>query len=202
MRPVNELPMRRLTLTLATLVLLLTILSTCALQYLPDEPLHLRRNLTLYAAFVFVVSGLGLVGGIQRNATLINLFASHLLLDAILYFIPRVLLLNISFQLPSALCTTSPPVPQQSIRHDAAYDTQNDTVADRAWNTVSKTQWIVGESCSTWTWGIELLFLILMMVVMGSQVLLALRVRRYALWLDRQEKQQARLAKLLEKEVC
>lgn len=56
---------RRLTLTLATLVLLLTILSTCALQYLPDEPLHLRRNLTLYAAFVFVVSGLGLVGGIQ-----------------------------------------------------------------------------------------------------------------------------------------
>lgn len=48
----------------------------------------------------------------------------------------------------------------------------------------------------------ELLFLIAMMVVMGSQVWLALRVRRYALWLDRQEKQQVRLAKLLEKEVC
>lgn len=56
---------RRLTLTLATLVLLVTILSAWAVQYLPDEPLHLRRNLTLYAAFVFVVSGLGLLGGIQ-----------------------------------------------------------------------------------------------------------------------------------------
>lgn len=59
---------RRLTLTLATLVLLFTILSTWAVQYLPDEPLHLRRNLTLYAAFVFVVSGLGLLGGIQVRA--------------------------------------------------------------------------------------------------------------------------------------
>lgn len=89
MRPVNELPMRydtnprpnlpeslipranhdstyrRLTLTLATLVLLVTILSTWAVQYLPDEPLHLRRNLTLYAAFVLVCSVLGLLGGIQ-----------------------------------------------------------------------------------------------------------------------------------------
>lgn len=138
----------------------------------------------------------------QRNATLINLFASHLLLDAILYFIPRVLLLNISFQLPSALCTTSPPIPHKDIRDDAAYRVRNDTFADRAWSTVSKTQWIVGESCSTWTWGIELLFLIAMMVVMGGQVWLALRVRRYALWLDRQEKQQVRLAKLLEKEAC
>ncbi|TID14603.1 hypothetical protein E2P81_ATG08553 [Venturia nashicola] len=202
MPPVNEMPMRRLTLTLATLVLLLTILSTCAVQYLPDEPLHLRRNITLYAAFVFVVSGLGLLGGIQRNATLINLFASHLLLDATLYFIPRVLLLNISFQLPSALCTTSPPIPHKDVHDDAAYRVRNDTFTGRAWSTVSKAQWIVGESCSTWTWGIELLFLILMMVVMGSQVWLALRVRRYALWLDRQEKQQARLAKLLEKETC
>jgi hypothetical protein len=57
--------LRRLTLTLTTLVLLVTILSTWALQYLPDEPLHLRRNLTLYAAFVIIVSGLGLLGGIQ-----------------------------------------------------------------------------------------------------------------------------------------
>jgi len=194
--------MRRLTLTLATLVLLGTILSTWAVQYLPDEPLHLRRNLTLYFAFVFVVGGLGLLGGIQRNATLINLFASHLLLDAVLYFIPRVLLLNISFQLPSALCTTSPPIPHKDIRDDTAYRVRNDTFADRAWSTVSKTQWIVSESCSTWTWGIELLFLIALMVVMGGQVWLALRVRRYALWLDRQEKQQVRLAKLLEKEVC
>ncbi|QDS75086.1 hypothetical protein FKW77_006932 [Venturia effusa] len=202
MRPINELPMRRLTLSLATLVLLMTILSTWAIQYLPDEPLHLRRNLTFYAAFVLVVSGLGLLGGIQRNATLINLFASHLLLDAVLYFIPRVLLLNTSFQLPSAVCTTAAPAAHIDIRDDIVYRVGKDTFADRAWATVSKSQWITGESCSSWTWGIELVFLVAMMVVMSGQVWLALRVRRYALWLDRQEKQQVRLAKLSKTEVC
>jgi hypothetical protein len=113
-----------------------------------------------------------------------------------------MILLNISFQLPSALCTTSPPLQQTEIRDDAAYRVRNDTFADRAWNTVSSTQWIVGESCSTWTWGLELLFLIAVLVMMGAQVWLALRVRRYALWLDRQEKQQERLEKLRDKEIC
>jgi hypothetical protein len=113
-----------------------------------------------------------------------------------------MILLNISFQLPSALCTTSPPLQQTEIRDDAAYRVRNDTFADRAWNTVSSSQWVVGESCSTWTWGLELLFLIAVLVMMGAQVWLALRVRRYALWLDRQEKQQERLEKLRDKEIC
>jgi len=197
--------MRRLTLTLTTLVLLVTILSTWAVQFLPDEPLHLRRNLTLYAAFVMIVSFLGLLGGIQRNATLINLFASHLLLDALLYFIPRLILLNISFKLPSVMCSASAPSPDpplEDLRDAAAYGVRTDTFADRAWGRVYKPQWIAGDSCFVRTWGLELFFLCVVAAMMGVQVWLALRVRRYAVWLERQEREKERLDKFKEKEIC
>ncbi|KAF2144085.1 uncharacterized protein K452DRAFT_296334 [Aplosporella prunicola CBS 121167] len=100
----HESSRRQLTLLLSVLALLCH--STCALAtvYLPDEPLHLARHLTLYCALAAVFSLLGLVGTIRRSATLVSIFANHLLLDAVLTTIPRIILLTFLSTLPSTLC--------------------------------------------------------------------------------------------------
>lgn len=194
--------MRRLTLTLTTLVLLISTLSIYFLQFLPSEPLHLRRNLTVYSVFVMIVSCLGMAGAIRRNPTLINLFASHLLLDALLYFIPRLLLLKLSVSLPTLFCTSSPPGSLEDLREAAVYRIHNgETIAERAWNRVYKPQWLEGESCRAWTWGLEVVFLSLMLIIMGAQVWCALRLRRYAQWIEIKDMKEKDVLRK-EKEVC
>ena len=56
---------RRLSLALATVVMLLSLGTTYALQYMPNDPLHLRRNFSLYSLFVVFASGAGLVGAVK-----------------------------------------------------------------------------------------------------------------------------------------
>jgi len=184
--------MRRLSLTLTTIVLLLSAFTIYGLQWLPSEPLHLRRNITVYSAFVLFVSGAGFVGAIKRNPTLLSLFSSHLLLDSILYLIPRILIINLSISLPSLLCTPSPP----STRNDEAYRVySNPRLAER---------FLESERCRTLTWLLEGCVVSGMVLVMGLQLWLALKIRRYAQYLERMEMQTERLSEMRrrEKDMC
>lgn len=63
---------RRLTLIITTLALLSSLLAIYALQFLPEDPLNLRRNLTLYCIFVLIVSGLGLHGAVNVSLSSIQ----------------------------------------------------------------------------------------------------------------------------------
>lgn len=56
---------RRLSLALTTVVMLISLCTTYALQYMPNDPLHIRRNLTLYSLFVVGASAAGLIGAIK-----------------------------------------------------------------------------------------------------------------------------------------
>jgi hypothetical protein len=103
------------------------------------------------------------------------------------------------------MCSASAPSPDPplaDLRDGAVNRVHADTFASRAWSRVYIPQWIAGESCFVWTWGLELFFLCVVAAMMGVQVSLALRVRRYAVWLERQEREKERLDKFKEKEIC
>lgn len=42
------------------------------MQWLPNEPLHLRRNITVYSIFVLFVSVAGFVGAVKVRRDLID----------------------------------------------------------------------------------------------------------------------------------
>jgi hypothetical protein len=113
----------------------------------------------------------------QRNPTLLSLFASHLLLDSILYLIPRILLLNFSITLPTLLC--SPP--SSSTRNDDVYRVhQNPRVAQR---------FLASKRCRTMSWALECCVVSGALLVMILQFWLGLKIRRYAQYLERKELQ-------------
>lgn len=192
MRAKEELFMRRLSLTLTTIVLLVSVATIYGLQWLPSEPLHLRRNFTLYSVFVLIVSGAGFVGAVKRNGNLLNLFASHLLLDSILYLIPRILIINFSISLPSVLCAAAPP----STRNDDAYRVYA--------NPRLAAHFLESDRCRTLTWALEACVVSGMVLVFGLQVWLALKIRRYAQYLEKMEIQAERAGQMRqrEKEMC
>ncbi|KAF2086497.1 hypothetical protein K490DRAFT_66689 [Saccharata proteae CBS 121410] len=95
---------RQLTLTLSILALAYHTSTALLLQFLPSEPLHLARSLTLYAVFGALLSLLGLTGTLKRSSLLVAAFANHLLLDALLATIPRLILLTFLSTLPSTIC--------------------------------------------------------------------------------------------------
>jgi hypothetical protein len=186
---------RRLSLALTTVVMLLSLGTTLALQYMPNDPLHLRRNFTLYSLFVVFASGAGFIGALrvrnkmayihrdhanmqpQRNHALLSLFASHLLLDSILYLIPRIILLNFTVSIPALLC--SPPAP--STRNDDVYRVhQNPRMAQR---------FLASKRCKTMSWALECCVVSGSLLLMGLQFWLALKIRRYAQYLERRELQ-------------
>jgi len=177
MRPQDEQHLRRLSLTLTSLVLLLSLCTSYALQYLPSDPLHLRRNFTLYSLFVAIISAGGVYGAVKRNATLLSLFASHLLLDSILYLIPRILLLNFTFSLPALVCS---PFRQSSRNVDVYRVHRNPRMAQNLMDS---------KRCQTMSWAIEWSVISGALAFMILQFLLALKVRRYAQYLDDREAQ-------------
>ncbi|KIW00634.1 uncharacterized protein PV09_07828 [Verruconis gallopava] len=173
MRHEDEAFMRRLSLGLTTFALVLSLLTTYILQYMPNDPLHLRRNFTIYSVFVLFVSAAGFVGAWTRNPTLLSLFASHLLLDSILYLIPRVILLNFSISLPTLLCSPSYP----STRNDEVYRVhQTQRVAQR---------FLSSRRCRSVSWAVECCVVSGALLAMILQFWLGLKLRRYAQYLDR-----------------
>ncbi|KAF2456301.1 hypothetical protein BDY21DRAFT_346746 [Lineolata rhizophorae] len=96
---------RSFAFALAVLALCTNSVSAVALRSLPDEkPLNIAFNLSLYCGFAAGMSALGVVGALRRSASLLAIFANHLLLDALLSSIPRLLLLPFLTALPAALC--------------------------------------------------------------------------------------------------
>src|ERR1700759_1665651 len=65
MRQEAELSLRRLLLTVSTFVLLASLIAIYALQWVPQEPLHLRTTLTVYVAFFWAMSFIGLIAAIK-----------------------------------------------------------------------------------------------------------------------------------------
>lgn len=72
---------RRLSLALTAIVMLLSLGTTYALQYMPNDPLHIRRNLTLYSLFVVGASGAGFVGAL-KVAILVEMLEPELIYQA------------------------------------------------------------------------------------------------------------------------
>jgi hypothetical protein len=190
----SEFAMRRLTLTLTTLVLGVSIVSICSLQFLPELVPSLSRTLTLYCVFVLAVSGLGLYGAIKRNPTLIHIFACHFFIDSLLYLIPRLMVLNFSTKLPSLLCTLERPLSHQNLREAAEYRISSDSLTNQLWKIRT---WPESNHCLVWTWSLEVLFASVLLTLMAVQVWAALRMRRYAAWLERRKELEQR-----SKEIC
>ncbi|KAF2434390.1 hypothetical protein EJ08DRAFT_465043 [Tothia fuscella] len=178
-----EAAMRRLTLATTTLALLLSLVSIYALQYLPEDPLKLRRNLAIYCGFVVFVSGLGLYGAITRNGSYINLFASHLLLDSLLCLIPRLVVLHFTTSLPSMTCS-APGLAHPSLREASAYRITSNSLVEKV---IRRHGWSESSYCVAGTWVLEVFCLIVGFFLMAMQLWVALRMRRYAQWLDRKE---------------
>jgi len=198
MRHQAELGMRRLLLTVSTFVFLAALVAIYALRFLPEDPLHLRKSLSVYLVFFLIVSLIGLSGAVKRNATLVTLFATHLLLDAVLFFIPRLLLLRFSFSLPSLICSNSKYPEDYS--PDISESTSAFRTATSSWENsireLSSPAWSE-ESCRVWMWGFEVGFVSLLLILMGTQALLGVKLFGYAAWLGRKKKIER-----MERELC
>jgi len=198
MRHPTELGLRRLLLTVSTFVFLASLLAIYALRFLPADPLHLRKSLSVYLIFFLVVSLIGFAGAVKRNATLITLFATHLILDGVLFFIPRLLLIRFSFSLPALICSNS-EYPEDSVA-DLGHPVSANRNATSSWENsikqLSSPAWSEG-SCRVWMWGFEIGFVSLLLVLMGVQALLGVKLFGYAAWLGRKKKIER-----MERELC
>jgi hypothetical protein len=65
MRHQAELGLRRLLLTVSTFVFLAALVAIYALRFLPEDPLHLRKSLSVYLVFFLIVSLIGLSGAVK-----------------------------------------------------------------------------------------------------------------------------------------
>jgi hypothetical protein len=68
MRKAAELGLRRLLLTVSTFVLLACLIAIYALQFVPQDPVHLRTSLTVYVALFLGMSLIGLVAAIKVSS--------------------------------------------------------------------------------------------------------------------------------------
>jgi len=145
----------RLTLTLSALSFPIHLISAIVLHRLPTDPFNLAFNFSLYCVWAAVLSALGLVGALKRSSTLVAIFSNHLLLDALLSTVPRLIILFAIASFADTLCTD--------------FENQVD---------FSKAQCLAG------VWGIQAVVGILVVAVTGVQWWCAVKVRRYARGLE------------------
>jgi len=183
MRAKEELVLRKLCLLLTIIVVFVSLATLYLVQWLPNEPLHLKRNITVYSIFVLFVSLTGFVGAVKRNGNLLNLFASHLLLDSVLYLVPRILIINFTISMPGILCAVPP-------------STHNNEPYRRFPNPRLAEHFLESDRCRTMTWALEGCVISLLAIVFGLQVWLALKIRRYAHYLEGLELQTVQAGEL------
>jgi hypothetical protein len=171
-------------------------------------------TLTVYVAFFLGMSLIGLIAALkvkrpisttgnaianiqtQRNATLITIFAIHILLDSILLLIPRILFLRFSTSLPSMICSNS-KYPDMTEGMNSMADESRVTQIENHLKQFSSPAWSQG-SCMVWMWGLEVALVTLMILHMGAQALLGVRLLGYANYLGRQK----RLERVVVRELC
>jgi len=196
MRQEAELGLRRLLLTVSTFAFFACSIAIYVVQYIPQDPLHLRMTLTVYVAFFLAMSLTGLIAAIKRNATLITIFAIHILLDCVLLLIPRILFIRFSTSLPSMICSNS-KYPDIVEEINGLADDSRVTQIENQLRQFSSPAWSQG-SCMVWMWGLEVALVALMILHMGAQALLGVRLLGYANYLGRQK----RLERVVVQELC
>ncbi|KAF2497944.1 hypothetical protein BU16DRAFT_330077 [Lophium mytilinum] len=159
---------RRLTLVLSTLSLPTHLLSAIALQHLPTDPLHLGLNFSLYCIWAAALSFLGFVGAVKRSPALTTIFSHHLLLDALISTLPRLLLLPAFAALPRTLC--------------AGIEYQRTILSPR--DADELLGFWTAERCRAGLWALQIIIGLVVVAMTGVQWWCALRVRGYAKYLE------------------
>ncbi|KAF2803449.1 uncharacterized protein BDZ99DRAFT_575954 [Mytilinidion resinicola] len=157
----------RLTLVLSALSLPTHLLSAIALQHLPTDPLHLGLNFSLYCIWAAALSFLGLVGAVKRSPSLTTIFSHHLLLDALISTIPRLLLPAFA-SLPRTLC--------------AGIEYQRTILPPR--DAEQMLGFWTAERCRASLWVLQIVIGLVVVAMTGVQWWCALRVRGYAKFLE------------------
>jgi len=159
---------RRLTLVLSALALPTHLLSAIALQHLPTSPFNLAFNFSLYCIWAAALSALGLVGAVKRSPSLVTIFSHHLLFDALVSTIPRLLLIPAVASVPGTLCA--------GIEYQRTMFSPRD--AEQALGI-----W-TAERCRAGLWAMQIVVGLVFVAMTGVQWWCALRVRGYAWYLD------------------
>ncbi|KAK0654084.1 hypothetical protein DIS24_g5442 [Lasiodiplodia hormozganensis] len=127
---------RQITLAFSAFMLVYNAAFLLCIAYLYDElPSGIGESLVLYFCVAAVLCLLGLLGTLKQSQTLVDIFANHVLLDAILMTVPRVIFCAFLTSLPGTLCEpsdfpnpfrppTSPSLPSAS--HNAKRATSPD----------------------------------------------------------------------------
>lgn len=165
---------RRLTLVLSTLALFAHSLSAILLHHLPADPLNLASNFALYSVYAAVLSALGLAGAVKRSPTLVTIFTHHLLIDAILSTIPRVLLIPAIASIPGTLCA--------EVEYQRSQLSPRDARALFGFWTADR--------CRVGLWAAQAVVALLVLAVTAVQWWCAWRVREYARWLEEGDRRE------------
>lgn len=165
---------RRLTLVLSTLALFAHSLSAILLHHLPADPLNLASNFALYSVYAAVLSALGLAGAVKRSPTLVTIFTHHLLIDAILSTIPRVLLIPAIASIPGTLCA--------EVEYQRSQLSPRDARALFGFWTADR--------CRAGLWAAQAVVALLALAMTAVQWWCAWRVRGYARWLEERDRRE------------
>jgi hypothetical protein len=104
------------------------------------------------------------------------------------------MILNFSTKMPSKLCTLERPLSHQNLREAAEYRISSDSLTTQLWKIRT---WPESDHCLVWTWMLEVLFVSGLLALMAMQIWAALRMRKYAVWLERRKDLEQR-----SKEIC
>ncbi|KAF2232658.1 hypothetical protein EV356DRAFT_534386 [Viridothelium virens] len=171
---------RHLTILLSILTLVSNLASVFVLRYVPDDSLHLALRILIYSYFAAGVSLLGLIGACKRNSALITVFANHLLLDAILCMIPRVVVMIFLSRIWEGFC-----VDRASVWFPSEQSGANDRDA-----TLEQMRVQYGaeqQRCMKVLWGVQAAVTVAAVVTTTAQWSLAMRIRLYAKSLTRRD---------------
>ncbi|KAL1621484.1 hypothetical protein SLS54_005505 [Diplodia seriata] len=99
---------RQITLAFSAFMLVYNATFLFCIAYLYEElPSGIGESLILYFCVAAVLCLLGLAGTIKQSQTCVDIFANHVLLDAILMTVPRVIFCAFLSSLPGTLCEPS-----------------------------------------------------------------------------------------------
>ncbi|KAF2100409.1 hypothetical protein NA57DRAFT_54499 [Rhizodiscina lignyota] len=182
---------RRLTFISSATALIISLTTLILVQAcLPKSTSEVAHHIFFYAAFSAVVSGVGLIGARRRHATLLTIYANYLLLDAVVFTIPRLLFLVYTITLPNTICghTSSIIIPDQvAFRSSPAYLIQHPRQLDRLEGWARRVTNLNHGQCLGVSGTLEGLFVVAVIGLTVAEWWCALKARRYAMSLSQEE---------------
>lgn len=119
---------------------------------------------------------------LQRHPTLVQIFSNHLLVDAVLTTLPRLVLIYLSTSLPPTICHPSPAW--------LAFYPSNDEISPSSpeeWERMARWSTRAEHTCQVVVWTLQVIVGVLVVCETMMQWWVALRVREYARELSRRE---------------